>query len=224
MATQPKPIATPRLPLSRDRVLRAAIDLADRSGIESLSMRKLGQELGVEAMSLYNHVASKEDLLNGIADIVIGEIDVPSGGDDWKVAMRRRAVSARETLARHPWASGVIDSRINPSPARSQYPEAVIGSLRQAGFSVEMAIHAFFTLDSYIYGFAVQEQNLPSGTPEELAGMAETVLATLPAEEYPYLHETVVEHVMKVGFNYADEFEFGLDLILDGLEKVRDAG
>ncbi len=212
-----------RAPLSRERVLRTALDLADRGGIESLSMRKLGRALGVEAMSLYNHVSSKEDVLDGLADIVIGEIEVPASGDDWKAAMRRRAISAREMLSRHPWAGGVIDSRTTISPTRSRYPEAVIGSLRQAGFSVEMAVHAFFTLDSYIYGFAVQERNLPSGTPEELAGIAETTLAALPAAEFPHLREVIVEYVMKASFDYANEFEFGLDLMLDALERARAA-
>ncbi len=222
MATQARGRSR-RQPLTRERILRTAIDLADRDGIESLSMRKLGHELGVEAMSLYNHVSSKEDLLDGFADIVIGEIEVPAGGDDWKWAMRRRAISAREMLARHPWASGVIDSRTGFSPTRTHYPDAVIGSLRQAGFSVEMAIHAFFALDSYIYGFAVQEQNLPSGTPEELAGMSETMLSALPTTDYPYLREVLEEHVLKFGFDYAKEFEFGLDLLLDALERTRDA-
>ena len=221
MAAQPKAIATQRLPLNRERVLETAIALADADGLESLSMRRLGRELGVEAMSLYNHVANKDDLLDGLADLVIGEIEVPSSAGDWRAAMRRRAISAREMLARHPWAGGLMESRTNPSPTRSRYAEAVIGSLRQAGFSIEMAIHAFFTLDSYIYGFAVQEQNLPSGTPEELAGMAGLILGTLPADEYPHLREVVVDHVMNVGFDYADEFEFGLDLILDGLARLR---
>ncbi len=223
MAEQPKRTPGLRVPLSRERVLRTAIDLADQGGIESLSMRKLGRALGVEAMSLYNHVSNKEDLLDGLADIVIGEIEVPASGDDWKAAMRRRAISAREMLARHPWAGGVIESRTSTSPTRSRYPEAVVGSLRQAGFSVEMAVHAFFTLDSYIHGFAVQEQNLPSGTPEELAGVADTMLAALPAAEYPHLREVIVEYVLKAGFDYADEFAFGLDLMLDALERARDA-
>lgn len=223
MATPRKRIEPARAPLTRDRVLQRAMELADEGGIESLSMRKLGRELGVEAMSLYNHVASKDDLLDGLADIVVGEIEVPSGGGDWKAAQRRRAVSAREMLTRHPWAGGLIESRANPSPARSRYPETVVGSLREAGFSVEMAVHAFFLLDSYIYGFAVQEQNLPSGTPQELAEMAELMVETVPAEEYPYLNEVIVDHVLKHGFDYADEFEFGLDLILAGLERKRDS-
>ena len=223
MARQAKSNATPRLPLSRDRVLRTAIELADEDGIESLSMRRLGRVLGVEAMSLYNHVASKDDLLDGLADIIVGEIEVTSAGGDWKAAMRKRAISAREVLGRHPWAGGLMDSRVNPSPARLRYPDAVIGILRDAGFSIELAVHAFFTLDSYIYGFAVQEKNLPSCTPEELARMSELTLRELPAGEYPHLHEVIVDHIMARGFDYADEFEFGLDLILDALEGLRGA-
>ena len=221
MATRRKRSPATRLPLSRDRVLRTAIELADQDGIDALSMRRLGSELGVEAMSLYNHVASKDDLLDGIADLLIEEIEVPAAGD-WRSAMRRRAISAHEMLARHPWANGVIESRTTPSPTRSRYPEAVLGTLRRAGFSIEMAVHAFFALDSYIYGFAVQQQNLPSGTPEELAGMAETTLATLPAAEYPHLREVIVDYVLKSGFDYTKEFEFGLDMLLDALEHARD--
>ena len=221
MTTQSEPAAAPRLPLSRERVLRTAIELADEGGIASLSMRRLGRVLGVEAMSLYNHVANKDDLLDGVADIIVGEIEVPPGGGDWRSAMRRRAISAREVLARHPWAGGLMESRTNSSPARLRYPDAVLGILREAGFSIAMAIHAFFTLDSYIYGFAVQEKNLPSGTPEEVAGLSELALRELPAGEYPYLREVIVDHVLEVGFDYADEFEFGLDLILDGLERLR---
>lgn len=223
MAMRSKPIAAPRLPLTRDRVLRTALELADRDGIEALSMRKLGRELGVEAMSLYNHIADKDDLLDGLADIAVGEIEVPAIDVDWKAALRRWAISVREMLTRHPWAGALILSRTNPGPARSRYPEEVVGSLRQIGFSVEMALHAFFTLDSYIYGFALQERNMPSGTPDELAGMAQDILASLPATEYPYLNEVIVDHVLKLGFDYADEFEFGLDLILDALGQIRDA-
>ena len=221
MARQAKTTRPPRLPLTRERVLRTAVGLADEDGIESLSMRRLGRVLGVEAMSLYNHVANKEDLFDGLADIIVGEIEVPSETGDWKSAMRRRAISAREALTRHPWAGGLIESRTNPSAARRRYPDAVIGILRRAGFSIEMAIHAFFVLDSYIYGFALQEKNLPSGTPEELAGMSEAILRQLPVGEYPYIHEAIVDHVLTRGFHYGDEFEFGLDLILDGLERLR---
>jgi len=224
MATPPKPEAPARAPLSRDRVLQTAVELADQGGIDSLSMRRLGRTLGVEAMSLYNHVASKDDLLDGLADIAVGEIELPAAGEDWRAAMRRRAISAREMLSRHPWAGAVIESRTNSSPARLRYPEAVVASLLRAGFTAEMALHAFFTLDSYIYGFAIQEQNMPAGTPEQLAVMAETILSGLPAEEYPSLRTVIVDHVLKAGFDHGDEFEFGLDLILDGLERLRDTG
>ena len=164
MAPQPEPNATPRIPLTRERVLRAAIALCDEGGIESLSMRKLGQQLGVEAMSLYNHVANKDDILDGIVDVVVNEIDVPPIGDDWKAALRQRANSARAVLSRHPWATGLIESRTNPGPATLRYYDSVIGSLREAGFSIEMAAHAFSALDSYIYGFALQEVSLPFET------------------------------------------------------------
>jgi AcrR family transcriptional regulator len=187
-------------------------------------MRRLGRVLGVNPMSLYNHVADKDDLLDGLADVAVGEIELPSSGDEWSSAMRRRAISARGMLERHPWAAGLIESRTSSSPVRLRYPETVVGSLRQAGFSVEMSIHAFFTLDSYIYGFALQEHNLPAGTPEELGRVAEMTLAALPPEEYPYLRELIVDHVAKVGFRYEDEFAFGLELILDGLERARQPG
>ena len=222
MAKQAKSAAK-RDTLTRDRMLRTAVRLADKEGIESLSMRRLARVLDVNPMSLYNHVADKDDLLDGLADIAIGEIEVPSGGGEWKSAMRRRAISAREMLERHPWAAGLIESRANSSPARLRYPEAVVGSLRQAGFSVEMSLHAFFALDSYIYGFAVQQHNLPAGTPEELGRVAEMTLAALPPEEYPYLRELIVDYVAKVGFRYEDEFAFGLELILDGLERALQA-
>jgi AcrR family transcriptional regulator len=224
MATQPDTSPPPRIPLSRERVLRTAIELADADGLESLSMRKLGRALGVEAMSLYNHVANKEDLLDGLADIIVGEIELPSSGEDWRSAMRRRAISARRVLTRHPWANGLLESRVNPSPTRLRYPDAVLGCLRDAGFSIEMAIHAFFALDSYIYGFVIQEKNLPSGTPDELAGIGEMMLRTVPASEYPHLNEILADHVLKKGFDYEVEFEFGLDLLLDGLEQARDVG
>jgi AcrR family transcriptional regulator len=224
MATTHKRKGKRRLPLTRERVLRAALELADRDGIESLSMRRLGLELGVKAMSLYNHVADKDDLLNGVADLVVGEIEVPPMGDDWKAAVRGRAISVRDMLARHPWAGSVILSRVNPSPAQTGYQDAVLGSLRQAGFSIGAAVNAFFTIDSYIYGFAMEERNLPAGTPEQLAGVAQMMLAALPAGKYPNVNEVIVEHMLKVGFDYADAFAFGLDLILDGLARIRNGG
>jgi AcrR family transcriptional regulator len=216
------PSAEPRAPLSRERVLRAAITLADGGGIASLSMRKLGQALGVEAMSLYNHVANKDDMLDGMVDLVFGEIGLPARESDWKMAMRQRAIAARDVLVRHPWAIGLLETRSRPGPATLQHHDAVIGSLREAGFSIAMAAHAYSVLDSYIYGFALQQVSLPFQSPEEVAGMAESFLRQFPAEAYPHLAELTVQHVLRPGYDYADEFAFGLDLILDGLVRVRD--
>ena len=224
MARPTKPALTPRIPLSRERVLLAAVALADESGLGTLSMRKLGDALGVEAMSLYNHVANKDELLDGMVDLVFGEIDLPPGGAEWKTAMRERAESARRTLGRHPWAIALMSTRTSPGPATLRHHDAVIGSLRKGGFSIPMAAHAFSLLDSYLYGFALQEATLPLGDTEaETAEVAKMMMAQFPSEEYPHLTEFSVEHVLRPGYNYGDEFGFGLDLILDGLEKTREA-
>jgi AcrR family transcriptional regulator len=209
-----------RAPLTRDRVLQAAVDLADQSGIESLTMRKLGESLGVEAMSLYNHVANKDALLDGMIDMVFGEIELPDTG--WRTAMRRRGDSAREVLRGHPWAIGLMESRRQPGPATLSHHDAVIGCLRKGGFSVEMAAHAFSVLDSYIYGFAMEEAALPfdSSNADETAALVDMILAGLPEDQYPHLRELTVEHVLKPGYDYGKEFEFGLELILDGLERA----
>ena len=207
------------MPLNRERVLRAALALADEGGLEALTMRKLGQALGVEAMSLYNHVAGKEEVLDGLVDIVFGEIELPCDGSDWRTAMRRRAISAREALARHRWAIGLMESRMNPGSANLRHHDSVLRCLRDAGFSVAQAAHAYSALDSYIYGFALQQANLPFDTGEEAAKVADTILGQSVADAYPYLAEIAVEHVMKPGYSYAAEFEFGLDLLLDGLER-----
>ena len=210
----------PRAPLSRDRVLRAAVAFADESGIGTLSMRKLGEVLGVEAMSLYNHVASKADLLDGMIDLVFGEIGLPSGGAGWKTAMRQRAISARHVLARHRWAIGLMESRSSPGPATLRHHDAVIGSLRQAGFPIALAAHAFSLLDSYVYGFALQEASLPFDTGQDTAKVAQAIMAQFSAGQYPHFTEMAVEHVLRPGYDYGDEFGFGLDLILDGLERA----
>ena len=220
MSTHTGPSAAPRLPLTRERVLAAAVALADRGGIESLSMRKLAQELGVEAMSLYHHVANKDDILDGLVDVVFGEIDLPTGEDGWKAAMRRRAISAREALRRHPWATGLMESRPTPGAANLRHHDAVLGVLRGAGFSVELAAHAYSLLDSYIYGFALQEASLPFHTPEEAAEVAQAIMAEFPASEHPHLTEIAVDHVLQPGYDYGNEYLFGLDLILDGLERA----
>jgi AcrR family transcriptional regulator len=221
MATQTEVNPQPRIPLSRDRVLSAAVRLADQNGIESLSMRRLAKDFGVVPMALYKHVANKEDMLDGMVDIFFSEIALPQNGTDWKTAMRQRAISTREVLTRHRWALGLTDSRMKPGPVNLRHHNAVIGCLREGGFSIEMALHAYSALDSYIYGFTLQEQTLPFDNPEEVGDVAEVMLEQFPADEYPYLKETIVEHITKNGWNYADEFEFGLDLILDALERLR---
>jgi AcrR family transcriptional regulator len=206
--------------LNRERVLRAALAYADENGIGSLTMRKLGEALGVEAMSLYNHVASKAELLDGMIDLVFAEIGLPASGSGWRDAMRERAISARRVLSRHRWAIGLMESRSAPGPATLRHHDQVIGVLRRAGFSVALAAHAYSLLDSYIYGFALQEASLPFDTGENTAELARTIMAQLPAGEFPHLAELTVEHVLQPGYDYANEYEFGLDLILDGLERL----
>ena len=212
--------AVRRAPLSRDQVLKAAVALADQSGIGTLSMRRLGQALGVEAMSLYNHVASKSDLLDGMIDIVFSEIGLPASGLGWRSAMRQRAISVRDVMGRHSWAIGLMESRRSPGPATLRHHDAVLGCLRAAGFSTALTAHAYSLLDSYIYGFALQEASLPFGTAEETAQLAQEIAAPMPADQYPHLHELTVRHILQPGYRYGDEFEIGLDLILDALERA----
>ena len=214
------PAATPRTPLSRERVLRAAVALAETSGLEALTMRRLGQELGVEAMSLYRYVANKDDLLDGMVDVVFGEIELAPDGDGWRTAMRRRAISVRAALTRHPWATPLMQSRSRPGPATLRHHDAGIGILRSAGFPIALVAHAFSALDSYIYGFALQQRALPFETGEQTAELAQSIMASFPAGDYPHLVELTVEHVLQPGYDYGEEFEFGLDLILDGLERA----
>jgi len=207
--------------LTRDKVLGAAVSLADRRGIEALSMRELGRQLGVEAMSLYNHVANKDDLLDGMVDMVIDEIDLPTLDADWRDAMRSRAISARAAFTRHPWAARLIDSRVSSGPRRLRYFDAVIGVLRRAGFTVELAARAFSLIDSYIYGFGRQSLNMTSGDGGG-GPAAEAFVATLPADAFPYLAEMAATFAAHPGYDEDADFAFGLNLILDGLQRVLD--
>jgi AcrR family transcriptional regulator len=220
MATTSAPAAETRTPLSRDRVLRAAIDLADDAGIDALSMRRLGQALGVEAMSLYNHVANKEDILNGIVDLVVSEFELPPPGSDWKAAIRRTAISAHEVLVRHPWAASLMLSPARVSPARLRYMEGILRSLREGGFSAEMTHHAYHALDSHISGFTLWEVHFQFD-PEEFD--ASTFLDRLSADEHHYLLEHAAVHMDNEARSPDDEgeFAFGLDLILDSLARIR---
>jgi AcrR family transcriptional regulator len=214
-----------RTPLSRERVLRAAIALADERGAEELTMRKLAKELGVEAMSLYNHVASKDDLLDGMIDIVFSEIEAPLPGGDWKAELRKRAVSTREALNSHRWAIGEMEGRTTHGPSNLRLHDAVLGCLRAAGFSIEMTVHGMSIQDAYIYGFALQQSDMSSETPDDFAAEAQRQMRDYAAAlaDYPHLVEVVGGYVAKAGYDYATEFLFGLDVILDGLDRLRDA-
>lgn len=203
--------------------MRAAIDLADERGVESVTMRELGRRLGVEAASLYNHVTGKDDLLDGMADIVVAEIDIPSGGAGWKDAMRRRAVSAREVFTRHRWAAGLIDSRDGGGPSRLSYADRVLGVLLDAGFSPEIAGNGFLALDSYIYGFERQRSALSFGDGEDTAEAAQEVLEAIPEGAFPSLERVAAQYAQKP-YDDAAAFGFGLDLIIDGLECLLEAG
>ena len=220
METPPSARMRRRVPVSRDRVLAAAIALADQGGIEALTMRKLGQELGVEAMALYRHVANKDDIVDGIVDLVFSEIEPPAEGADWKPAMRRRAISLRDVLSRHRWAIGLMESRTSPGPANLGHHDAMIGCLRAAGFDMALAAHAYSLMDGYIYGFALTKVNLPFESTADITELAQTMLQPFPLNAYPNLADFITEHAMKPGYDYADEFEYGLDLILDGLERA----
>jgi AcrR family transcriptional regulator len=209
-----------RTPLSRTRVLQAAVGLADEAGLDAFSMRGLAQDLGVVPMALYKHVANKDELLDAMVDIVFGEIEPPGKDPDWRSAMRRRAISTRQALKRHSWALGMMESR-SPGPANLRNHNAVMGCLREAGFPFKLAIHAYSVQDAYIYGFALQERDLAFETPDSAGEAARRTAATVAApERYPYLVE-IAEKLPESGFDSAVEFAWGLDLILDGLEELR---
>lgn len=213
----------PRPPLSRQRVLHAAIQHADAAGLEALTMRQVAGMLKVAPMALYRHVSNRDDLIDAMIDVVFSEIALPLGGADWKTAMRDRAMSLREVLARHRWAIGLMESRRRPGPANLRHHDAVIGKLRAAGFDIAMVAHAYSILDGYIYGFALTKMNVPFDTAAEMAAVAQDMFEPFPANEYPNLAEFVADHVLKPGYDYGDEFEYGLDLILNGLEEALDA-
>ena len=207
--------------LSKQRVVVEAVRLADREGVGELSMRRLAGELGAGAMSLYHYVAGKEELLDAMTDVVFAEIELPPEGADWQSAMRQRSVSARDVLARHPWAIGLMESRTSPGPAHLRHREAVTACLRKAGFSVVMATHAHWMLDGYVYGFALQASSLPFDSADEFADMAADVfLPQLPPDQFPFLNESAAA-LVAAGYDPAEEFVFGLDLVLAGLERLR---
>ena len=208
-----------RVPLSRERVLHAAIAVADTAGVRALTIRTLAAELGVTPMSVYYYVANKSEILDCIVDVVFSEIDLPPGDGDWRSEIRRRAVSARRVLARHPWVIGLLESRKTPGPATLRHHDAMIGTLRAAGFSVEMTAHAYALLDSYVYGFTLQEAALPFDGPETVPDVAEPIMQRFPDGEYPHLVEMATEYILQPGYDFGDEFEFGLNVILDALTR-----
>jgi AcrR family transcriptional regulator len=208
-----------RSPLSRDRVLRAALELADAGGTGALTMQQIGRRLGVEAMSLYRHVRNKDDILDGLVDLVFAEIELPADRSEWRTVLRARSISARAALRRHPWAITLMESRVAPGPASLRSRDDVLAVLLDAGFSAAMATHAHNILDSYVYGFALQEAQLPFSNAEELAALGEELLAQVPADTYPSFVRVSAE-LLASGFDYGDEFGFGLDLILDGIERA----
>ena len=213
-----------RTPLTKERVVQAAVALADREGLEALSMRRLADELGAGAMSLYHYVPNKEQLVDEMIDVVFEEIEPPATHGDWKRELRRRALSTRAALNRHRWAVGLMEGRNKQGVASVRLHEAVLGCLREAGFSIELTVQAYSVQDAYIYGFALQEKALPFESAEESAAVAQeqTWDAEALAAQFPYLAEVVAGHVAKVGYDFTEAFEYGLDLILDALEKRRD--
>ncbi|MCW2798342.1 TetR/AcrR family transcriptional regulator [Nocardioides sp.] len=212
-----EPVSGRRPRLSRERVLRAAVDVADAGGLAALTIRSLADALGVKPMSVYYYVANKDEILYGIVDIVFSEIELPTIGGDWRSEMRRRATSARAVLRRHPWAIGLLESRTSPGPATLRHHDTVLGTLRAGGFSLEKTAHAYALIDTFVYGFALQEAGLPFDGPNTVADVAEPIMERFMTGEYPHMVEMATQFYFRPGYDFGSEFEFGLELILDGL-------
>lgn len=204
--------------LSRERIVQAAVAVADRGGLAQVSMRSVGKELGVEAMSLYHHIAGKDELVDLLADWAFTQIIAPAADQPWRQAMTERAASARAAFSAHPWALHIIESRRNPGTAALRHHDAVLGCFLHNGFTVAAAAHAFSVLDAYVYGFVLSEQNLPFDSSYSVDDMAGELQAAMPAGEYPHLTRMITEQVIGQTYSYADEFGFGLQIILDGIE------
>ena len=212
-----------RQPLTRQRVVEAAVALADEVGMESFTIRKLAAKLGVGPMTIYHHVPSKDQLIDSMVDQVFTEIELPQKGQDWKAAIKQRCLSARSVLKRHPWAPPYMESRLTPGPATLTHHDAVVGCFREGGLSIPMTAHAYAILDSFLYGFAFEESTLPGDDGEGFMEVAEQIAAEFPADAYPHLAELTLEHVLKPGYDFGDSFEFGIDLIIDGLDRAASA-
>lgn len=210
-----------RVPLDRERVLRGAVAVADTGGIAALTIRSLAERLGVKPMTVYHYVANKEEILDGIVDLVFSEIELPASDGDWRVEIRQRADSARQALRAHPWAIGLMESRTSPGPATLRHHDAVIATLRGAGFSPSLTAHAYALLDSYIYGFALQEAGLPFDSADSLADVAGPIMEQFITGDYPHLMQMTTDYYLRPGYDFGDEFHWGLDLILDALAQRR---
>ena len=218
---QHKKTATPNRPaLTRERVIETATAMADASGVDALTIRKLATELDVWPMAIYHHLPNKDSIIDGMVDLVFSKIELPPTDLDWKTAIRRRSVSAREVLVRHKWAVPLMESRRTAGPATLQHHEAILNCLRNGGHSIEMSAHAYALIDAFIYGFALLEANLPATGGQDMADLAETLIEPLPADLYPRLIELTNEHVLQLGYDFGNEFDFGLDLILNGLQAA----
>jgi len=209
-----------RPPLSAERVLDAAVRLADRTGIEAFTIRRLADELGVKPMTIYHHVPSKDAIIDGMVDRVFAEIHLPPADQHWKAAMRHKCMSARDVLLRHPWAPPLMESRTTPGPATLLHHDTVLGCLLGGGLSFELVAHAGAVLDSYVYGFTMQETHLPFGGGEQIGELAEAIIEAMPADGYPNMVAFTLNHVLKPGYSFSASFEFGLDVLLDGLEAA----
>ncbi len=221
MAASPEPVQ-PRLPLSRARILDAALAIADEQGIDALSMRKLGQALGYEAMSLYNYVANKDELLDGLLDVVLDETEPPSTEESWDTAVRASAISVHDALRRHTWAPPLLMSAAHIRPARLRYMDLLLGRLRAAGFDADTTYHAYHVLDGHIFGFSQWEIAYSSYAPTDETAMRELFDTVITTDAYPHLREHGQQHFAEGPHRHVSAFEFGLDLILDGLRKLRD--
>jgi AcrR family transcriptional regulator len=219
MGRRPAEVAS-RAPLNVERALGVALEVADAEGIEAVTMRRLARELGVEAASLYHHVTGKETLLDGLVERVAAEIEPPATGEQWRTAISQRAHSTRAGLRRHPWAVSLMASRTAPGPATLQLLEDGIRCFREGGFSVPLAARAVSAVDSYVHGFVLQEVNLPFRDEKELAAMTGAIMDEFPASAFPYLFELTVEHVLQPGYSYGNEFDSGLEVVLDGIAAL----
>ena len=220
MARQAGSPTEPRTPLSRERILRAAIELADEHGIESLTMRKLGQALGVEAMSLYNHVANKDDLLNGITELIISEVELPSADEEWDAALRKIAISAHDALSRHAWACNLMLSPAAINPARIHYMDSLLAVFRESGFSADVTYSAYHALDAHIFGFSLW-QATHAMTAAQVPDLESRALHNLPLEDAPYVTEHIKQHMIEGPHRGVSAFELTLDQIIAGLKRLR---